>query len=139
MFRPCPVITATAAFIEAFIEEMLEHVVTVILTRIVRAVGKRQAERQEVAGEGAHRLVVPEIKGMTALFATDLAFALPPVLIVLQAVIRIVGDRVFLCGGLAGVVHAEVPAQAIAAHGPAEGLVEFGEVEGSCQGETYRV
>ena len=118
---------------------MLEHVATVVLTLLVGAVGKRQAERQEVAGEGAHRLVIPEIKGMTALFATDMAFALPPVLLVLQAVIRILGDRVFFGGGLARVVHAEVPAHRIAAHGPAECLVEFREVDGRSQCEIKQV
>ena len=118
---------------------MLEHVAAVIPTLLVGAVGKRQAERQEVAGEGAHRLVVPEVEGLTAPLAADLAFALPPVLFVLQAVIRIVGDRVFPGGGLAGVVQAEVPAHRIAAHGPAEGLVEFGEVDGCCQGESNQV
>ena len=139
VIRPQPAITAAGAFIETLFKVMLEHVVTVVLALFIRAVGKRQAERQEVAGEGAHRLVVPEVEGLTAPLTTNLAFALFLVLLVLQAVIRIVGDRVFLCGGLARVVQAEVPAQAIAAHGPAEGTVEFGEIDGCCQGESNRV
>ena len=49
------------------------------------------------------------------------------------------GDRVFFGGALAGIVHAEIPAQGVAAHGPAEGLVEFGEVDGGYQGGIYRV
>ena len=76
---------------------------------------------------------------MTALLAAESAFALRPTLIMLQAVIIIVGNTVFFGGGLAGRVQAEVPAQAISAHGPAEGQVEFGEVDGRCQGETYQV
>ena len=101
----------------------------------VGAIGKRQAERDEVAGEGIHRPVVPEMEGLAAPLAADLACALGPVLRVVQAVIRIVGDRFFPGGGLAGIVHAEVFAHCIAAHGPAEGLIEFGEVDGCCHYE----
>ena len=46
------------------------------------------------------------------------------------------GRQDFFGGGLTGVVHSEVPAQRIAAHRPAEGLVELGEVDGCCQYET---
>ena len=102
-------------------------------------VGKRLAERQEVAGDGPHRLVVIEIKGLSALLAAEPAFALCLALLVLQTVIRIVGDRIFFGGGLARVVQTEVPAQGVAAHGPTEGLVEFGEVDGCCQEEIYQV
>ena len=92
------VVTAQGAFFKALIKVILKHVAAVIPTLLVGAVGKRQAERQEVAGDRAHRLVVPEIKGMAALFATNLAFALPLVLLVFKAVILIMGDRISLVG-----------------------------------------
>ena len=51
----------------------------------------------------------------------------------------IVGDRVFPGGGLAGVVQAEVFAQGVVAHGPAEVPVEFGEGGGGCQRSTKQL
>ena len=77
---------------------MLEHVAAVVLALFIRAVGIRQAERKVVAGDGIHRLVVPELEGLSAPLAAEPAFALFLALLVLQTVIRIVGDRISLVG-----------------------------------------
>ena len=52
---------------------------------LVEAGGKRQAERQEVTGDEAHRPVDPDIKRLPAPQAAERA-------VVIQAVTRIVGD-----------------------------------------------
>ena len=130
--RPRPGVTAATAFFTAFIEVMLIHVVTVVLALLVGAAGIRQAERQEITGNGADHLVVPDFKGLPALLAADPAFQF-------QAIARIVRDRVCFGRGSACVVLAEVFAQGVAAHGPAEGLVEFGQVDGRSQCEIKQV
>ena len=95
---------------------------------LVEAGGKRQAERQEVTGDEAHRTVVPDIKRLPTPQAAERA-------VVIQAVTRIAGDRLLLRGGRPGVVQAEVAAHRIAAHGPAEEQVELGQGNGCCQDE----
>ena len=72
------------------------------------------------------------MEGLPALLAADPA-------VQLQAVPRIVRDRARFGKGSACVVQAEVVAQGVTAHGQTEGLVEFGQVDGGCQGESNQV
>ena len=107
-------------------------VVPVVFTLFVGAVGKRQAEREEITGDGTDCLVVHDFKGLPALLAADPVFQF-------QAVTRIMCDRVRFDRGSACVVQAEIFAHGVTAHGPAEGSVEFGEADGCCQYETKQV
>ena len=111
---------------------VLIDVVTVVLAGGVGTGGIRQAERQVVAGKGADRGVGLEAEGQAAVLAAHPAVRIQPVAVVVAGLAVWRRDR-------AVVRDAEKIAQGVAAHGPVEGTVELGEIDGRCQYEINQV